>query len=119
MAIATVGLRETLATAYGTAGTWISCHTGAPGTTGANEQSTTGSPAYARKATTWSPGASDGVNNGLQVTIDIPGGGPAITDIGLWTAATGGTFLDSYHLGTAQTFATQGQLLVTPSFSQT
>ena len=64
MAIATVGLRETLATAYGAAGTWISCHTGAPGATGANEQSTTGSPAYARKATTWSPGASDGVNNG-------------------------------------------------------
>ena len=118
MAIATTTQRETLAVAYGAAGTWISCHTGAPGTTGALEYAG-GSPAYARKATTWSPGASDGVNNGLQVTIDIPGGGPAITDIGLWTAPTGGTFLDSYHLGTAQTFATQGQLLVTPSFSQT
>ena len=118
MAIATNAQKETLAIAYGAAGTYISCHvlTG-PGTTGANEQPNTGSPAYARKATTWTAGPSDGVNNGSQVTIDLPA--CTITWIGLWTAATGGTFLDGYQLGTSQTFASQGQLLVTPSFTQT
>ena len=115
MAIATTTQRETLSTAYGAAGSWISVHTAAPGTTGASEYAG-GSPAYARKQTSWTPGASDGVNAGSQVTIDV--GATTITDIGLWTAATNGTFLDSYHLGTAQTFATQGQLLVTPSFTQ-
>ena len=115
MAIATTTQRENLSTAYGNAGSWISCHTGAPGSTGAAEYSG-GSPAYARKQTTWTPGPSDGVNSGSQVTIDV--GATTITHIGLWTAASAGTFLDFYALGTAQTFATQGQLLVTPSFTQ-
>jgi hypothetical protein len=118
MPIATIPQRETLAIAYGAAGTFISCHIGAgPGSTGINEQSLTGSPAYARKATIWASGASDGVVNGSQVTIDLPA--TTITWIGLWTAVTGGTFLDAYQLGSSQTFASQGQLLVTPSFTQT
>jgi hypothetical protein len=117
VAIATNAQKETLSTAYG-AGTnqYISVHTGSPGSVGSLEYAG-GSPAYIRKATTWTPGPSDGVNNGSQVTIDV--GATTITHMGLWTAATNGTFLDSYALGTAQTFATQGQLLVTPSFTQT
>lgn len=42
---------------------YISLHTGDPGTTGANE-ATGGSPAYARKLTTWAAGASDGLVTG-------------------------------------------------------
>jgi hypothetical protein len=119
MPIATVGQRETLAVAYGGAGTFISCHSGAgPGSTGANEISG-GAPAYARVATVWAAGPSDGVVNGSQVTINCPAApGTPITWIGLWTALSGGTFLDGYQLGTSQTFSSQGQLLVTPSFTQ-
>ena len=116
MAIATVGQRETLAIAYGAAGNWISCHTAVP-SQGTPNEVTGGTPAYARKQTTWAAGAADGVVNGNQVTIDVPA--IQVTDIGLWTAQTNGTFLDSYHLGTAQNFSTQGQILVTPSFAQT
>ena len=38
---------------------WISLHTLDPGTTGTSE-ATGGSPAYARKQTSWTAGASDG-----------------------------------------------------------
>lgn len=116
MAIATNVQKENLSTAYGAAGGYISAHTADPGTTYTNE-ATGGSPAYARKLTTWTPGASDGVNAGSQVTIDVPAG--TYTHIGLGTAVTAGTFLDKYQLPTAQVFATQGQLLVTPSFAVT
>ena len=116
MAIATNVMKETLSTAYGSTGSWISVHTADPGTTGTAETSS-GSPAYARKQTTWTPGTSDGVNAGSQVTIDVAAG--TYTYIGLWSAVTGGTFYDKYLLPTAQTFATQGQLLVTPSFAVT
>lgn len=116
MPIATNVQKETLSTAYGNAGGYISAHTADPGTTGTSE-ATGGAPAYARKLTTWTPGASDGVNAGSQVTIDVPAG--TYTYIGLWTLATAGVFLDKYLLPTAQTFASQGQLLVTPTFTQT
>src|SRR5664279_4731125 len=116
MAIAVAATKEVLSTAYGANATWISVHTADPGTTGTSE-ATGGSPAYARKQTTWTPGASDGVNAGSQVTLDVPAG--TYTYIGIWTTVTAGTFSVKYLLPTAQTFATQGQLLVTPSFSVT
>ncbi len=115
MAIATNAMKEILSMAYGSTASWVSAHTADPGTTGANE-ATGGSPAYARKQTTWTPGASDGVNSGSQVTIDVPAG--TYTHLGISSASTAGTFYDSYALPTAQTFATQGQLLVTPTFTQ-
>lgn len=115
MAIATNAMKELLATAYRTAGTWVSVHTASPSTTGANEASG-GSPAYARKQTTWTDGGSDGVTNGSQVTFDLPAG--TYTHIGLWSASTAGTFYDSYDI-TDQVLSTQGTLLVTPTYTQT
>jgi hypothetical protein len=117
MAIATNVMKETLSTTYGSTGTWISVHTSDPGTTGSPGEASGGAPAYARKQTTWSPGGSDGVNAGSQVTIDVAAG--TYTYIGLWSAVTAGTYYDKYLLPTAQTFATQGQLLVTPTFTVT
>lgn len=114
MPIATNQQRETLAIAYGNAAAFASLHTGAPGTNGANEV-TGGAPAYARKALTWTAGASDGVVT-ASATFDVPTG-VTVTAAGLWTAATAGSFLDSVTL-TSQAFSSQGTLTVNFTFTQ-
>lgn len=116
MAIQIQATREALCTAYAARGSWISVHTsaGVPGTNGQYE-ATGGSPAYARKQTTWgSPSNSTVV--GSQVTIDVPAG--TYTHVGIWTASTGGTFVDYVPI-TSTTLGAQGQILVTPTFTQT
>lgn len=50
-----------------------------------------GSPAYARKAVTWSAPASRGITIAGAVTFDVPAS--TVAWIGRWTALTGGTFL--------------------------
>jgi hypothetical protein len=91
--------------------TWLSLHTGAPGTTGANE-ATGGSPAYARKQTTWGAANASGVAVGSQVTFDVPAG--TYAHVGFWSAPTGGTFRGSIDI-TDEVFAAQGQYLFTPT----
>lgn len=91
---------------------FISLHTGDPGTTGANE-ATGGSPAYARKSTTWSAGASDGSVSGSQVTFDVPTG--TYTHMGIWSAVSGGTFVGGFALSSSAALGAQGQVLVTPT----
>ncbi len=95
-------------------GAWVSLHTADPGATGANE-ATGGSPAYARQQTTWTGGTSDGIVPGSQVTIDVPAG--TYTFIGVWTAATAGTFVGSGPI-VSTTMGAQGQILVTPTTTQ-
>lgn len=114
MPIAVTATREALAVAYSGQGSWISVHTAAPGSTGASEAAG-GSPAYARKQTTWTAGSSDGVVTGSQVTFDLPAG--TYVAVGIWTAATAGTFIDGAAI-TSTTLGAQGQLLVTPTFTQ-
>jgi hypothetical protein len=116
MSTSTNATKETAATAVTALGTFISLHTANPGTTGASE-ATGGSPAYARKATTWTAGASDGVVNGSQVTIDAAAG--TYTHFGLWTAATAGTFISGGALSASVTLSAQGQVLVTPTTTVT
>lgn len=111
MAIAVPNTREQLAIYYGSLGSWISVHTADPGTTGANE-ATGGSPAYARKQTTWSGGAVDGQIAGSQITVDLPAGTYAW--LGIWSAATGGTFIDKIAVSST-TLGAQGQLVITPA----
>ena len=106
--------KETAALAVTALGGWISLHTADPGTTGANE-ATGGSPAYARKQTTWTAGGSDGVVNGSEVTIDLAAG--TYTHFGVWTAATAGTFIGGGSI-TSTTLGAQGQIKVTPTFTQ-
>jgi hypothetical protein len=95
-------------------GDYISLHTGDPSTTGANE-ATGGSPAYARKQTTWSAGSSDGIYTGTEVSIDVPAG--TYTYAGVWSAVSGGTFRGSQAI-TSATYGGQTVVKVTPSFSQ-
>lgn len=107
----TVATKEAAALAIANA-TWgdrISLHTADPGTTGASE-ATGGSPAYARKQTTWTGGADDGVVPGSEVTIDVAAG--TYTHFGVWTA--GGTFRHGGTI-TSTTLAAQGQMKVTPT----
>lgn len=113
MAIAVNATRQTLADTYTGLGRWISMHTADPGTTGANE-ATGGSPAYARKQTTWTSGTT-GTNTGSVVTIDLPAG--TYTHAGIWSAATGGTFIDKIAI-TTTVLGGQGQADATPKYVQ-
>lgn len=106
--------KEAAADAVTDLGTWISLHTADPSTTGANETSG-GSPAYARKQTTWSAGASDGSITGSQVTIDVAAG--TYTHMGVWSASTAGTFVTGFALSSSATLGAQGQVLVTPTIT--
>ena len=111
MAIAVTATKNALCTAYAGQGTWISLHTADPGSTGASEAS--GAP-YARKQTTWGTPAS-GVVTGSQVAIDAAAGTYAWA--GLWSAASGGTFIDKVAI-TSTTLGSTGQVLVTPTYTQ-
>ncbi|MEV6358797.1 phage tail fiber protein [Nocardia asteroides] len=119
MAIAVATTRQALADAYknvaGSNSVYISVHIADPGTSGNNEASG-GSPAYARKQSTWTSGTG-GVITGSQVTIDLPAG--SYTHVGLWKTAAGGTadFIDKVAIS-ATTLGAQGQLLITPTFTQ-
>lgn len=113
MAIAVTTTKNTLATAYAGAGTWISLHTADPGTTGTSE-ATGGAPAYARKQTTWGTAASSAVV-GSAVTFDAAAG--TYTYIGVWSASTAGTFIDKAAI-TSTTLGAQGQIIVTPTFTE-
>lgn len=109
--------KEAGALAVTALGNWISLHTADPGTTGTGEV-TGGSPAYARKQTTWSGGAADGSVAGSPVAIDVPAG--TYTHIGVWTAATAGTFVAGFALASS-TGALPGQAVVnvTPTVTVT
>lgn len=116
MAIAVATTRQALADTYKTLGTWIGLATGDPGTTAtpANE-ATGGSPAYARKQTTWTS-STGGVVNGSAVTIDVPAG--TFTHILLASAATGNNMVDKADV-TDVVMSAQGQIVVTPTYTQT
>ncbi|WP_064075926.1 phage tail fiber protein [Prescottella equi] len=109
MAISQPATRQILANAYAPTA-YISVHTGDPTT--ANE-ATGGTPAYARKQTTWTPGTG-GIKTGSQVAIDVPPG--TYTWVGIWDAATGGNLLDKQAMNST-TLGYQGQILVSPTFT--
>lgn len=104
--------KEAAAVAVTSLGNWISIHTADPGTGGSNE-ATGGTPAYARKQTTWTAGSADGTVTGSQVIIDVPAG--TYTHIGLWSAQTGGTFIGSAAI-TSTTTPYQSQITLTPTY---
>jgi len=116
MAIAIATTRQSLATYYGTLGSYIGLCTGSPGTTTtpANEASG-GSPAYARKQTTWTP-STGGVNNGSAVTIDVAAA--TYTHMTLCSAVSGANQIDNADI-TDVVMSAQGQIVVTPTFTQT
>lgn len=114
--VTVVSTLNNLAAAYAGYGSWVGLATGAPGTTStpANEAAG-GSPAYARKATTWSAGTT-GVQNGTAVTIDTAAA--TYTYVLLASAATGNNMFDNATI-TSVVMGAQGQIVVTPSFTET
>lgn len=69
---------------------YAAAHSGYPGSTGASNELTGGSPAYARKAITYASAASGAKASNADITIDVP----ALTTvnwISAWTASTAGT----------------------------
>ena len=115
MTISVNATKEALAAEYTGLGSWISVHTADPGSTGASE-ATGGSPAYARKQTTWSAGAVDGVYTGTPVTFDLPAG--TYANAGIFSASSGGTFVDKAGFPSTVLNA-QGQITFTPTYTQT
>lgn len=114
MSIAVTATKNALASAYVALGNWISLHVSDPGTTGAGE-ATGGTPAYARKQTSWGA-PTNGVATGSQVAIDAAAG--TYPWAGIWSAASGGTFVDKIAIAST-TLGAQGQVQVTPSYTQT
>lgn len=100
--------KHTALDALGSAIGFLSLHTAAPNTSGSNE-ATGGSPAYARKAATWSAasGGSKALSN--SPVFDVPAG--TYTHVGWWSAATAGTYYGSWDI-TDEVFAAQGTYTV-------
>jgi len=115
MAIAIATTRASLASTYVGLGTWLSLHTSSPGTTGANE-ATGGSPAYARKQTTWGA-TTGGTSTGTEVVIDAAAG--TYTHVCLWAASSGGAAPIDVCDITDVVLNAQGQVRVTPTVTIT
>lgn len=85
---------------------YLSLHSGDPGATGANNELTGGTPAYARKAATFA--AANAASRALSgdVTFDVPAGS-TVAYVGIWTAVAG-TYMGCFDV-TDEVFASQGQ----------
>jgi len=94
------------------AGKYISLHSASPGTTGANEIA---GGTYGRVATTWGT-VSGGASLGSQVTINVPAG-TTVAYWGIWTAITGGTYVDGGALPSSETYGAAGTYLLTPTYT--
>ncbi|MEO7397062.1 MAG: hypothetical protein ABIW84_00705 [Ilumatobacteraceae bacterium] len=94
----------------GTVAVFASLHTGAPGTGGANE-ATGGSPAYARKAITWSAAAASSKAASNSPVFDVAAG-TTVAYVGLWSASTAGTFYGYFDV-TDEVYAGQGTYTLT------
>ncbi len=98
--------KEAAALAVTALGNSISLHTADPGTTGTSE-ATGGTPAYARKVTTWTGASADGSVTGSPVVFDVPAG--TYTHLGVWN---GSTFVAGFAL-LSSTGVLPGQQTVT------
>ena len=100
------------------AATYISLHTGDPGTTGASEVA---GGSYARvqvnaqagASPAWAAAAAAAMVNSGAITFPQGGGDAAVTHFGLWTAATAGTFIRGGALDAGFTYSST----VTPEFA--
>lgn len=109
MALQTAALN---AAANGVAGVaaYMSLHTAAAGSGGANEVTGGG---YVRKAVTWNA-ASGAIASASGTPIAFTGpAAQAVAEVGLWTAVSGGTFLGSDVPTGDLAFNAAGELNVT------
>lgn len=116
MAIAVATTRQAVADAYKALGAYVGTATADPGTTATpTAESSGGSPAYARKQTTWTS-STGGVVNGSAVTVDVPAS--TITHMLLASAVSGANMIDKADIPDLA-FGVQGQAVITPTYTQT
>lgn len=107
---------NTLAADYAALGSFVGLATASPGTTSTpTGEASGGSPAYARKSTTWSAG-STGVQNGTAATIDVAAA--TYTYMLVASSSAGNNMQDNATI-TSVTMGAQGQIVVTPTYTQT
>lgn len=114
MAMKVVASINSMAASYVSGHTYLNCATADPGTTATPaSEASGGSPANARKATSWSAGTT-GVQTGTQQSIDLAAG------TYLWMllcgSATGNNMWDNCSFA-SQTLSADGPLLLTPTFT--
>lgn len=99
---------DLMATALKNGATHMSLHSANPGTTGTSEITAAG-----RQPIAWD-GPTTGGDISLSGTEAFTGGtgGGAVTHVGLWSAATGGTFYGGFALTGDLTFNAAGEYTV-------
>lgn len=105
-----VAAKNLMLNALGAVAGFASLHDNDPGDNGANEISG-GSPAYARKAHTWNSAASGSMDDSNAPVFDVPAG-KTVKYVGMWSAATSGTFYGAAAV-TNEVFAAQGTYTLT------
>lgn len=111
--------KDSLANKYAADAPYGTLHTADPGTAGnATSEVSGGSPAYARKAISWSTASGTGVVSGAPV-FDVPSGTTvAFAGVASTNVAAAATLRDSFDI-TDQAFASQGTFTVTYTYTQT
>lgn len=118
MSIAILAQRNALATAYGTNAPYGALFSADPGTTGTvTGELTGGSPAYARKAMNWGTAAASAITSGATA-FDVASGSTAAY-FGVCVSVTAGTAdLRDRVAITSQTYASQGTMTITATYTQ-
>lgn len=114
--VATNTQKNTLASAYGTAATHAALYSTAPSGSSPGTELTGGSPAYARKATSWGSPSAGVISTGPH-TFDVASGA-TVAGGGVHDALTSGNYLDGGSL-TSQGFSSQGTYALTIQYTQT
>lgn len=110
MTISTNTEKNSLATKYGTDAPYAALFTTAPsGGTAGTEVTGTG---YARQAVSWSTAASGAINASVSFTVPT---GQTVAGAGLYSASSGGTYIDG---GPAATFTGPGTYTLALTFTQ-
>ena len=91
-----------------------SLHTGDPGASGASNEVTGGTPAYARKAAVFNAAGSSARALNADVTFDVPA--CTVAYVGFW--ATSGTVFKGSQIVTSEVFAAQGQYKLNATTTQ-
>lgn len=118
MAIRNVTQRNRLATSYATGAVYGALFSGDPGTAGAaTNELTGGSPAYARVLLSWGSASNSAVST-TATTFNV-GSGSTVAYFGAATSGTATTadIQDSVAV-TSQPFNSQGQYVVTATYTQ-
>lgn len=118
MAIATLSLRNFLATAYKTNAPYGALFTADPGTSGTVVgELTGGAPAYARIACSWGTAAASAVTS-AAMAFNVASGN-TVTFFGTCTSGTAATAdLQDRVAITSQNFSSQGTYTITATYTQ-